>query len=256
MSESLARALVLLRKVADGVDTLDALAAETHVHKTTVLRQLATLLEHGFVVRDAGHHYRLGPAVYDLARSARDPSDVMRAAPPVLRELSRATGHTVHLAGLAEGVVRYLDKVEPDRGLHMASRIGHATPLHATAVGKVLLAGLGDHERRGLVDRLVLERYTARTIVDRQVLLAEADQVARRGWSLDHEEHEPFMICIGAPVHGADGAVVAAMSISVPNVVLGLDEVVALVPALRAAAERVSADLGYGPAASPRKESP
>jgi DNA-binding IclR family transcriptional regulator len=255
MSESLARALVLLRKVADGVETLDALAGETHVHKTTVLRQLATLLDHGFVVRDAGHRYRLGPAVYDLARSARHPSDVMRAAPPVLRELSRATGHTVHLAGLADGVVRYLDTFEHDTGLHMASRIGHATPLHATAVGKVLLAGLGDRERRELVDHLVLERCTARTIVDRAALLAEADEVARRGWALDHEEHEPFMICIGAPVRGADGAVVAAMSISVPNVVLGLDEVVALVPALRAAAERVSADLGGAASASSRKES-
>jgi DNA-binding IclR family transcriptional regulator len=244
VSQSLGRALDLLGLIARGITTLDPLATELGVHKTTVLRLLQTMEQRGFVGRDSHHRYRIGPAVLALASAALDALDVSGAAGPELRALAAETGQTVHLATYDDGIATYVDKVESRQPLRMYSRIGLPAALHATAVGKVLLGGLDAAERRAVVSGLDFERFTDRTITTPEALLAEVERSVRRGWAQDHEEHETFMNCVGAPVHGPDGRVVAAISISVPNVVLPYEGVVELLPALQATAGRVSAELG------------
>ncbi|WP_431278957.1 IclR family transcriptional regulator [Leifsonia poae] len=245
MSQSLSRALDLLDLVSRGVDSLDALATATGVHKTTVMRLLQTLESHGFVSRDAAYRYHVGSAVFVLAQTALDTRDVRRVAAPIIRALGASTGQTVHLATYDDGVVTYIDKVESRQPLRMYSRIGLPAALHATAVGKVLLGGLDDDELRRVASGAVLERFTSRTIGTRDELIAEAHRAAERGWAEDHEEHETFMNCVGAPVFGADGRVAAAVSVSVPNVVLSHEGVLALLPALHEATTKISAELGY-----------
>jgi DNA-binding IclR family transcriptional regulator len=244
VSQSLGRALDLLGLVSRGVVTLDGLAAEVGVHKTTVLRMLQTMEQRGFVTRDRSHRYRVGPAVLALASAALDAIDVRSAASAVLADLAAATGQTVHLATYDDGVATYIDKVESRQPLRMYSRIGLPAALHATAVGKVLLGGLEARERERVVAALELPRFTDRTITAGADLLAEVERSAARGWAEDHGEHETFMNCVGAPVLGPDGRVVAAVSLSVPTVVLPYEEVLGLVPELRSAASRISAELG------------
>ncbi|MFF1876732.1 IclR family transcriptional regulator [Leifsonia sp. NPDC058230] len=245
MSQSLSRALDLLDLVSHGVDSLDALASAAGVHKTTVLRLLQTLEAHGFVSRDAAYRYHVGSAVFALAETARDTQDVRRAAAPTLRALGASTGQTVHLAAYDGGTVTYIDKVESRQPLRMYSRIGLPAAIHATAVGKVLLGGLDESELRRVAAGADYERFTARTIGSAEELIAAANLAAERGWAEDHEEHETFMNCIGAPIFGADGRVAAAVSISVPNVVLSHKGVLALLPALHEATTTISAELGY-----------
>lgn len=255
MSQSVARALDVLELVARGICTLDGLSAELGVHKSTVLRLLQTLESRGFAGHDAGHRYRVGPAVFALASAALDSVDVRAAAAPILRELATATGQTVHLAAYQDGVVTYIDKVDARQGLRMYSRIGLPAPLHATAVGKVLLGGMEVAERERVVAGLELPPFTPRTHVTASTLLADVAVSAERGWAEDHEEHETFMNCVGAPVRGPDGRVAAAVSISVPNVVLPHEEVLALLPALIDATTRISAELG-SPAAARASTAP
>lgn len=251
MSQSVARALDLLELVARGVRTLDALSEELGVHKSTVLRLLQTLESRGFAGHDAAHRYHVGPAVFALASDALDAVDVRAAAAPILRELAAATGQTVHLATYQDAVVTYIDKVDSRQGLRMYSRIGLPAPLHATAVGKVLLGGVDPAERERVVAGLEFPAFTPRTHVTGSALLADVAISAERGWAEDHEEHETFMNCVGAPVRGPDGRIAAAVSISVPNVVLPHDGVLALLPALLDATTRISAELGArAPAAS------
>lgn len=244
MSQSVARALDLLELVARGVPTLDALSEQVGVHKSTVLRLLQTLESRGFVGHDAAHRYHVGPAVFVLASDALDAVDVRATAAPVLRELAAATAQTVHLATYQDGVVTYIDKVDARQGLRMYSRIGLPAPLHATAVGKVLLGGVDPAERERVVAGLELPAFTARTHVTATALLADVAISAERGWAEDHEEHETFMNCIGAPVLGPDRRIAAAVSISVPNVVLPHDGVLALLPTLLDATARISTELG------------
>ncbi|WP_025156147.1 IclR family transcriptional regulator [Leifsonia aquatica] len=251
MSQSLGRALDVLDLVSRGVATLDALADEVGVHKTTVLRLLQTLEERGFVGRDSSHRFHLGPAVFALAESALDARDVRSAASPALHALAAETGQTVHLATYQDGVVTYIDKVESRQPLRMYSRVGLPAALHATAVGKVLLGALDDAELERVVAGVPFQRYTERTIGGAAELVAEVRHSAARGWAEDHEEHETFMNCVGAPVFGADGRIAAAVSVSVPNVVLPYEGVLGLLPALLLATARVSAELGAPPSAVP-----
>ncbi len=244
MSQSLSRALDILDLVARGVGSLDALTKEVGVHKTTVLRLLQTLEDHGFVTHDSGHRYRLGSAVFSLAESALSAQDVRTAASTALRQLAAETGQTVHLATYQDGVATYVDKVESRQPLRMYSRIGLPAALHATAVGKVLLGTLDAAELRRIADGLTLERFTERTITTADALIAEVHRSAERGWAEDHEEHEAFMNCVGAPIFGADGRIAAAISVSVPNVVLSYESVLGLLPALLRATAHVSAELG------------
>jgi DNA-binding IclR family transcriptional regulator len=245
VSQSLDRALVLLTELANGPRTLDQLAERLSVHKSTVLRLLRTLESHRFVQRDGTRHHRLGTALFELAFTALDERDVRRSAEPALRALNAETGHTVHLASYEDGEVIYIDKAESRHNVRMYSRIGRRAPLHCTAVAKVLVAALPADRRKAVAESITYERMTPNTITTPQEYLAELARVAERGYAVDDEEHEEHIHCVAAPVRDARGEVVAAMSLSVPQMVLDLDGLLRLVPALLAAAATASAECGF-----------
>ncbi|NAZ82669.1 helix-turn-helix domain-containing protein [Kineococcus sp. R8] len=248
MSQSVARALSLLDRVAAGTSTLTELAEAEGVHKSTVLRVLRVLEQEGFVHRDAEHRYALGAHLFRLAQQALDAVDVRGVAAGRLRRLRDETGQTVHLAVLDGSAATYVDKLEPrDAAVRMSSRIGRSAALHCTAVGKVLLAGLSPAERADLVATLDLNPETPRTHTTAAALLADVERTASRGWAEDRAEHETFVNCVAAPVRGPDGRTVAAVSLSVPDVLLPRERVLDLVPALLSATADVSRDCGFRP---------
>ncbi|AHH99843.1 IclR family transcriptional regulator [Kutzneria viridogrisea] len=245
MSQSLDRALTLLRALSEGSRTLDELAAVIEVHKSTVLRLLRTLEEHRFVQREGVRYYRLGTALFDLANRALEDLDVRRAAEPALSELNEETGHTVHLASYEGGEVVYIDKYDSTHPVRMYSRIGRRAPLHCTAVAKVLLSELPETRRREVATAMPYPRLTANTITSPEGYLAELDAVRGRGFAVDNSEHEDFIHCIAAPIRGQRGEVLAAVSLSVPKVFLDYDGLMALVPRLLRAAAAASAECGW-----------
>jgi len=243
MSQSLARGLdILLRLGAEG-QTLDELAADLGVHKTTVLRLLRTLESERFVRHDSAHRYYLGSRLFALASDSLSHLDVRDRARPHLRDLSnRVGGQTVHLAALENDTVVYIDKVESTHSIRMYSRIGLTAATHCTAVGKVLIGALLARRRADVVAGLDLHPFTRRTITSPDELLRELETVDRQGWAMDRAEHEDFINCIAAPVHDADGRVVAAVSVSVPDMILGAGEVRDLLPQLLGAIAAIDAD--------------
>jgi DNA-binding IclR family transcriptional regulator len=148
MSQSLARALTLLGSLGEQPRSLDELAEELGVHKTTVLRLLRTLQDEHFVHRDTGHRFHLGSRLFALAGAALEEREVRAVAAPHLARLNQATGQTVHLGVHEDGIVVYLDKHESRQPLRMYSRVGLPMPLHCTAIAKVLLADLPAADRR------------------------------------------------------------------------------------------------------------
>lgn len=233
MSQSLARALDLLVLLGEGGRSLDTLAAEIGVHKTTVLRLLRTLEDERFVYHDADHRYYLGSRLFALADTSLGQRRVVEVAGPHLRALSRRSGgQTVHLAAYESGTVVYIDKVESTHAIRMYSRVGLPAALHCTAVGKVLVGALPERSRNAVLETLEYPRLTANTITDRASYEAELTLVRDRGWAEDHAEHETFINCIGAPVRDTDDRVVAAVSISVPDMILSHEQVLDLVPDL------------------------
>lgn len=244
MSQSLERGLTVLTALAEGPRTLDQLAEQLGVHKSTVLRLLRTLESSGFVRREGVHHYRLGSTLFDLAHRALEDLDVRSVARAHLLELGEISGHTVHLATLDGDQVVYIDKVDSRHAVRMYSRIGKRAPLHCTAVGKVLVSGRPQGQRRDIAERIGYPALTANTITTAKRYLAELDQVGAQGYAVDRNEHEDFIHCIAAPVRDDRDEVVAAVSLSVPDVLLDFDGLLGLVDDLLRTAGRISAELG------------
>lgn len=244
MSQSLERGLAALTALAEGPQTLDGLAQRLGVHKTTAMRLLRTLETGRFVRREDVHRYRLGSAVFALAHQALDDLDARDVARPFLTALGERSGHTVHLATLDEDQVVYVDKVDSIHPVRMYSRIGRRAPLHCTAVGKVLVADLPQQRRERLAQRITYPKLTPSTIDSPGRYLAELERVRAQGYSTDRSEHEEFTHCIAAPVRNHRGEAVAAMSISVPKVLLSWEDLLGWLGDLRSTAAEISRELG------------
>lgn len=241
MSQSLTRALQILIELGEGERSLDQLATELGVHKTTAMRLLHTLEAERFVRRDERHRYQLGSRLFALGSAALEQHAIRDVAQPFLSRLSSETGgQAVHLATYENGAAIYVAKVESNHAVRMYSRIGLPAALHCTAVGKVLVAALPPGEREAVVAGIDFEPFTDRTITDPDEYRRVLTQTRELGWAEDAAEHETFINCVGAPVRDDSGRVIAAVSISVPDVILPRDGVRALVPQLLAATEAIS----------------
>lgn len=243
MSQSVARALQLLDRLAQGDRTLDDLARSLDVHKTTVLRLLRTLESDAFVRRDDNHRFYLGSRFFELGTAALQQHAIRDAALPHLERLGRETGgQAIHLAIYESGRAVYIGKVESTSSVRMYSRVGLVAPLHATAVGKVLLSQLSERQLPTVLESIDFHRFTDHTITTPDGLRAELAKVGEQGWAADCSEHEDFINCIAAPIRDSAGRIIAAASISVPDVILPRDEVHALLPMLQQTTAAIEAD--------------
>jgi len=191
------------------------------VNKSTAYRFLASLKELGFVRqdRDTGQ-YSLTLKLFEIGMCVLDRLELWREAEPVLKEMARGTGETIHLATLEDDSLVYLGKIESTRALRvsMMSRVGRSAPTHCTGVGKTLLAYLPAPRLAAILARERLRRYTRRTVTRRADLNRELALIRERGYTIDNEEHETGVRCVAAPVRDARGVVCAAVSVSVPTV--------------------------------------
>ena len=242
MSQTVDRALSILPLLAEGPADLGQVADRLGVHKSTALRLLRTLHEHGMVYRQSDQRYRLGARLIALAQEAMENLDIREIAHPHLVRLNELCGHTVHLAVYEEDEVLYIDKVESRYPVRMYSRIGKPVAITVAAVAKLLLADLPEAELRALADKLDYPLYTARSTPNAPAFLKELERVREQGWATDLGGHEESINCVAAPVRGADGRVVAAMSVSAPNVVVTAEELLTLLPQVRRTADVISGE--------------
>ncbi len=212
--QSVDRAVWLLRAVADagprGAATV-ALGDACGLNRATAWRLLTTLEAHGLVVSDrASGHWRLGPGLVDIARSAGS-EVVLRDVHEVLESVALQVGETAALAVLREGSLRYVDEVAP-AAIVSASWSGQPVSLHATSTGKVLLAWSTEEERARLMPRR-LKRHTETTITDRAELLADLEHTRERGYATCHGEFDASAWGVSAPVLDRTGRLLAVLSI-------------------------------------------
>ncbi|MFE4552703.1 IclR family transcriptional regulator [Streptomyces sp. NPDC056785] len=251
MSQTVDRALSILPLLAEGPADLGQVADRLGVHKSTALRLLRTLHEHGLVHRQSDQRYRLGARLFALAQEAVENLDIREIAHPHLVRLNEQCGHTVHLAVYEDDEVLYIDKVESRYPVRMYSRIGKPVAITVAAVAKLLLADLPEAERRTLTDKLDYPLYTARSTPNAAAFRKELATVREQGWATDLGGHEESINCVAAPIRGADGRVSAAMSVSAPNVVVTAEELLTLLPLVRRTADAISRDYSGKPPKDP-----
>lgn len=215
------------------------------VHKSTAFRVLSTLESRGLVEQHADSgKYHLGFGLVHLARAVTVGPDLTRHAHPICRRLAEELGESVTLAVLEDDTVITIDQVIPDTSVVSRSWLGRRTPLHATSHGKVFLAHLPQSRRDEFLDR-PHEAYTERTITDPLALREHVAVVRERGYATCHEELEVGLDSTAAAVRGADGTVIAAVSISGPTYRIGEERLDELGELVRDAGWEISQRFGF-----------
>jgi DNA-binding IclR family transcriptional regulator len=190
------------------------LARRLDLSKSTTHRLVATLEAERLLEQDqVTGKYRLGLALYELGTTVAEHVDLHQAALPVLTTLRHSTGEMVHVAVLDGLEVVYVERLESHHMLPVFRRVGHRLPAHWTSSGKVLLAALPRAEQERRLKGAALDARTSHTITDPKALLVELAEVAARGWASNIEEGEVGVSSIGAPVRGADGVVIASVTV-------------------------------------------
>lgn len=216
--------------------TLSELADRTGLPLPTAHRLVGELAEWGALTRDDNGRYAIGRRLWDVGLLAPLQTGLREIAAPHLHDLYGATFATIHLAVREDLEVLYIDRMSGKASVPIVSTIGTRLPLHATGVGKVLLA----HAPDDVVDRVLanLTRVTAHTVTQPGALRRQLAAVRRDDHAATVEEMSPGACSLGVPVR-VDARVVAALGIVVPT----LRDRRQLVSALAVAAQGIGRSL-------------
>jgi IclR family pca regulon transcriptional regulator len=251
-SQSLERGLAILgcftpeRPILGIADIADELG----MSRSTTHRYVITLVALGYLEQGASRKYRLGLRVTDLGMSALNSTGLREHSRPYLEELRQRTSYTVNLAVLDGTDILYVDRARSfrrgqskiDLGLAPGSRL----PAYCTAMGKLLLAYLPEHEQRNLISEMKLAKRGPNTITSKKSLRDELEHVREESFAVNDQELASGLHSISAPVRSESREVVAAVNMAAHSSMISLEELVDhLGPHLVSTADRISARLGY-----------
>ncbi|MGW3247019.1 IclR family transcriptional regulator domain-containing protein [Streptomyces sp. NPDC001070] len=243
--ESLARGLAVLTAFGEGRAELPltAVAEATGLARATARRSLITLEHLGYVASE-GRLFRLTPHVLELGCAHLSRLTLPEIAQPHLTELVEAVHDSASMAVLSGEHILYVARVPTVRIMSVNITVGTRFPAYATAMGRVLLAGLPAQERAAHLARTDFTQLTRHTVTDAERLSGVLDRVTAEGHALVSEELEEGLRSIAVPVRDRGGRVVAAINVSMHASRRSVEQSRSeLLPALREAAARIGEDL-------------
>ena len=218
--QALDRAFLILDVIADagGEAKLTEIAGTAGLNVSTCHHLIATLRNWGYVARGAnGRSYVLGSRILHLGAACLRQVDLPRRAQSFVDRLNDQTREAVQLAIMQNtNLVDVLHRearhaVRVDAGLG-----GNSNAAHATATGKAILAWLPPTELDRIVADKGLTAFTRHTITDLEKLKEDLRLTRRNGFSIDREEFQLGVICLGAAIRDHAGAVVGSIGVSSP----------------------------------------
>ncbi len=213
--------------------------------KSSASDLLTSLAEIGVLNRTNRGRYELGWRLVVLSEVLLATAEIRCKAHPVIEEVAAEYQETVHLAILDDTKVVYIDKLEGKQAVRVElTSLGTRLYAHCSALGKVLLAYKPPEDVRRILASEGMPRFTPNTITDEHELAEALEKVRRQGYANDLEEVLPDLCCIAAPVHNYAGAVIAAISMSVPTYRFQRSEIY-FRKAILNAAKRIENSMGY-----------
>lgn len=247
-SVAVERALAMLEAVAhesDGLSNAD-LSRKLNIPKSSASYILRTLETQGYLNRNPETgKYRVGLKVLSLSRGALTGIDVREVALPIMRHLMKQTNLTCHLAILDGPMAVYIEKVEPEGFIKMDTWVGRRMPVHATSVGKSLVAHIPRERLEKIIAERGMEKRTPKTITTLPKLWKELEKVREQGYSVDDEENNMGARCVGAPIFNQDGLIEASLGLSGTINQVNPHTMPRILEHLKDAARHVSMQLGF-----------
>lgn len=224
--QSVSRALAILELFDEHrpyLSTTD-IAELTGLNRATAYRFCQTLLGLGYLEEVAPRRFRPGLKAVSLARAALSSRELPDLALPYLRDLREVTGETVNMALLDGTEVVYVSRLLSHHLLALRLFVGSRLPVHASSLGRAMLAFLPEEQTEALLTGVTFTAFTRHTIVDRRRLLAELRRIRQRGYAINDQELVVGIRGIAAPIFGVGGRPIAAINVSMAHP-LALEEI-------------------------------
>lgn len=238
---ALARGLTVIRAFSYQHDrlTLAELARLVDLPRATVRRCLITLASLGYVESD-GKYFSLSPKILTLSRAYFSSNTLPHIARPIIEEMSHAVDESCSLSVLAGDEIIYVARSTLKRSASIHRDVGVNLPAYCTSMGRVLLANLSEEHLDGYFSRVVLKRYSSKTVVEEAKLRTILARVRQQDFAVIDGELEPNLLAIAVPVRNREGTVVAAAHISSTSERGSIDRLKReLLPVLRDAAAQI-----------------
>lgn len=246
--QSVDRTLSILELISDYDEGLGIteIGKKIDLHKSTVHRLLGTLIYKDFVEQDPiTNKYRISLKLYELGSKRIKDLDILNVSKPYTKKLMEELNEVVHLVIRDKNDIVYIDKVEADNTIRMASSIGRRSPLYCTSVGKAILAFLEEEEVKEVWENSDIKALTKNTITDFEEFKEELYKIRKQGYAEDDEENELGVRCIGAPIFNYNNEVEGAISISGPTIRVTKDKVEDISEKVKKYSMLISKSLGY-----------
>ncbi|GAA4499811.1 IclR family transcriptional regulator [Actinoallomurus oryzae] len=219
--------------------TLTEIARLSGLPLSTARRVIGELVEWGGLERTPDRRYRVGIRLWQVGSLAPQQRVLSEAALPFMQDLCAATQENVQLAVLDRREALCIEKISSQRAVPTATQVGGRLPLHATGVGKVLLAFSAPAVLKEVVDD-GLVALTRHTIIQPGRLAAALEIVREQGVGYSYQEMTLGAVSVAAPILDASGEVRGALGI----VTHSRAALRRLAPAVRTAALGVSRRVG------------
>lgn len=202
----------MLEEVAASAEPLPAkaIARRLDIALPTTYHLLRTLAHEGYIDRLSDGHWSLGGRA-ELLQNGPGPMGPISRGRPVLREAAAGLASTLYVARWHDGEVEMVDIVDVPGCQRIELWVGIHDAVHATALGKAILRGLGSRARREFVNSHQLSDFTRCTTTDPARLLREVEV---QPTPVDREEYAPGVACIAAPLRLGDTPAAIAVALS------------------------------------------
>ena len=185
---------------------------------STTGRLLASLRELGVLDQNPETKaYSLGGKVLTWSNVYTNTLDVRNLAMAALEKIHEETQETISLY-VMEGDERVcVERLESPQNVRIVARIGRRLPLYAGSAGKVFLAFLSEERRNEILSHTNFKPFTPQTIVNREKLLEELEQIKSQGFAISRGEWTPDASGVAAPIFNSSRDIIGAITISGPS---------------------------------------
>jgi len=229
----------------EGSLSLSELAQRVDIPSSTTHRLLATLQKHGLVEFDEGFQtWSIGIEAFRIGSSYLAKTNLVDAARTILRSLMEQSGETANLAICKSGDVIFISHMETPNPIRAFFQAGTRSHMHASGIGKALLAEMSEDEIGKIIKQKGLPKFTSNTIISSTRLRENLEKARIRGWAYDDEERYVGMRCIAAGVCNEHGEVIAGISISGPTVRVSKQLIEEFGPMVKDAANELTRAIG------------
>jgi IclR family acetate operon transcriptional repressor len=194
------------------------LARRLGLSKTTVQRSLTTLHASGWIepVDGGTRAWTLSIRALVVGGRAIDSGRGLRSsAIPVMEEVRRKTGETIHLMVRHDDSVVLIERLDGIKPVRVFNPLGGRALLHRTSSGKAVLANLSEPERALYLERRLASGRT-RPPIGKALLCEELELVRRRGFAINLSSNQPDVNAVGAAIFDEEHRPIGAITISAP----------------------------------------